>query len=101
MTRGARQPHGVPVPNQRFAGLIRHGTNLTPLESAQLDAHIANALFANCSCDGVNVCSACARQIAEQRAFDRLTRCWCGAQIMNGHHCDNGHMQPRAVEFLA
>lgn len=25
-------------------------------------------------------------------------RCWCGARIYNGHHCENGHIQPRGLE---
>lgn len=23
--------------------------------------------------------------------------CYCGAPILNGHHCENGHTQVRAV----
>lgn len=90
--------------NQRYAGPIRHGTNLNPHESAQLDALVASALFQRCTCDGVNVCSACANQIGAERlarAMRQLVRCWCGAEISNGHHCANGHLQPRGVEFIA
>lgn len=25
------------------------------------------------------------------------SRCWCGAVIYNGHHCENGHLQPRGI----
>lgn len=53
--------------NQRYAGPIGHGTNITPNESTQLDAHIANTLFEKCTCDGVNVCSECTRQLHQRR----------------------------------
>lgn len=32
-------------------------------------------------------------------------RCGCGAQLVNGHHCENGHMAyrtgPGTIEYLA
>lgn len=34
--------------NQRYAGPIKHGTNLTPYESAELDRHIAAAGCKSC-----------------------------------------------------
>jgi hypothetical protein len=30
-----------------------------------------------------------------------VRRCWCGAQILNGHHCTNGHMQNRVADSMA
>lgn len=77
--------------NQRYAGPIRYGTNLTPHESAALDQHIeaAERLMRQ-------------RRVGVLREIDseRLTRCWCGAQVVNGHHCEDGHMQPRGVDVV-
>lgn len=28
-----------------------------------------------------------------------MTRCWCGASIVNGHHCERGHVQTRDVDL--
>ncbi len=57
---------------------IYRGTNLSPAESAALDELINKA--------------------------DRIVRgrrgnvsCWCGARVINGHHCENGHMQNRCL----
>lgn len=25
-----------------------------------------------------------------------MVRCWCGARVINGHHCENGHLQDRS-----
>lgn len=24
--------------------------------------------------------------------------CWCGAKVINGHHCENGHLQNRELK---
>jgi len=26
-----------------------------------------------------------------------IVLCWCGARIVNGHHCENGHLQFRVA----
>lgn len=35
------------------------------------------------------------RQRRGSDALESIGHCWCGARIVNAHHCENGHLQTR------
>lgn len=63
---------------ERLTHPIYQGRNLSQAQEAEIDSLIETA----------------ERLIAQRRA---LITCWCSARIVNGHHCESGHMQPRGA----
>jgi len=60
----------------RINGVPIYRGNLSAAESAALDELITKA----------------DRIVSARRGN---VSCWCGARVINGHHCENGHMQNR------